>query len=209
MAEIVQANWMLILAALAIGLLVAWWIFVASRRTSVQLESKDDGEGKPARRNQALIDAPPAARKDTGMASAKVTPQGAQAASAASPGPTSAAANAHATAAAPLGTDAEAGDGAPMAAAISQAPAPAATPATGDDLTRIKGVGPKLAALLHEQGITNFAQIAAWSDADIDRIDAQLGRFQGRIRRDNWVEQARLLEAGDLAAYAAKFGRTA
>jgi len=42
--------------------------------------------------------------------------------------------------------------------------------------------------------------------ADIDRIDAELGRFQGRIRRDDWREQARLLSAGDTAGYAAKFG---
>jgi predicted flap endonuclease-1-like 5' DNA nuclease len=76
----------------------------------------------------------------------------------------------------------------------------------GDELTRLKGVGPKLAAQLRDLGVSSFSQIAAWSEADIDRIDGQLGRFQGRIRRDNWVEQARLLAAGDDAAYAARFG---
>lgn len=76
----------------------------------------------------------------------------------------------------------------------------------GDDLTRIKGLGPKLALTLQELGITTFAHIAAWDDADVDRIDAQLGRFQGRIRRDAWVEQARLLAAGDLPAFEARFG---
>jgi predicted flap endonuclease-1-like 5' DNA nuclease len=89
------------------------------------------------------------------------------------------------------------------------APAPAATPAptaTADDLTRIKGLGPKLAALLGEMGVTSYAQIAAWDDADIARIDAQLGRFSGRITRDQWVAQARLLAAGDEAAFAANFG---
>ncbi len=77
---------------------------------------------------------------------------------------------------------------------------------TSDDLTRLKGVGPKLAAQLGDMGIASFAQIAAWTDADIDRVDAQLGRFQGRIRRDGWVEQARLLAAGDTAGFAARFG---
>jgi predicted flap endonuclease-1-like 5' DNA nuclease len=77
---------------------------------------------------------------------------------------------------------------------------------SGDDLTRLKGVGPKLAAQLGEMGVTTFSQIAAWQDADIDRIDAGLGRFQGRIRRDAWVEQARLLAAGDNVGFAAKFG---
>jgi len=208
MAEIVQANWLLIVGALVIGLLVAWWIFVASRRTTVQLEDTDDSEGKPAKRNQALIDAPPAARKDADLPAGKVSQAAEIAASAASPGPASAAANTDATAAAPLGTDAEAGDGTPMAAALNKTPAPAATPSGGDDLTRIKGVGPKLVALLHDMDVRSFADIAAWSDADIDRVDAQLGRFQGRIRRDNWVEQARLLQTGDKAAYEAKFGRT-
>jgi predicted flap endonuclease-1-like 5' DNA nuclease len=61
--------------------------------------------------------------------------------------------------------------------------------------------------LLGELGVTSFAQIAAWSDADVTRIDAQLGRFKGRITRDQWIEQARLLSAGDEAGFAAKFGQ--
>lgn len=77
---------------------------------------------------------------------------------------------------------------------------------TPDDLTRLKGVGPKLAVQLGGLGIASFAQIASWDDAEIDRVDAQLGRFQGRIRRDGWVEQARLLAAGDTAGFAARFG---
>lgn len=76
-----------------------------------------------------------------------------------------------------------------------------------DELTRLKGVGPKLAAQLKEMGITRLDQIASWDDATIDRIDAQLGRFQGRIRRDEWVTQARLLSSGDQAEYETKFGR--
>lgn len=88
--------------------------------------------------------------------------------------------------------------------------APVVAPASDgrhDELTRLKGVGPKLAAQLQELGVTRFDQIAAWDDATIDRIDAQLGRFQGRIRRDDWVTQARLLSNGDEAGYEAKFGR--
>lgn len=77
----------------------------------------------------------------------------------------------------------------------------------GDDLSRIKGVGPKLVALLASLGVTRFDQIAAWTDADMARIDAQLGAFKGRPARDGWVEQARLLAAGDTAGYEAKFGK--
>jgi predicted flap endonuclease-1-like 5' DNA nuclease len=76
-----------------------------------------------------------------------------------------------------------------------------------DELTRMKGVGPKVAALLNGLGVTRFDQIAAWNDADVARVDSQLGAFKGRIARDQWVEQARLLAAGDTAGYEAKFGK--
>lgn len=76
-----------------------------------------------------------------------------------------------------------------------------------DELTRMKGVGPKVAAMLNGLGITRFDQIAAWSDDDLARVDAQLGTFKGRAMRDQWVEQARLLAAGDTTAYEARFGK--
>lgn len=90
-------------------------------------------------------------------------------------------------------------------------PAPATVPSpavsAADDLTTIKGVGPKLAGILKDQGITTFAQIAAWSEADIERIDSTLGKFQGRIARDHWVDQAKLLASGDKEVFAAQFGQ--
>jgi predicted flap endonuclease-1-like 5' DNA nuclease len=76
-----------------------------------------------------------------------------------------------------------------------------------DDLKRIKGVGPKLETLLISLGVTRYSQIAAWDDAEIDRIDAQLGTFQGRVRRDDWPAQARFLAAGDTAGFEQRFGR--
>lgn len=75
-----------------------------------------------------------------------------------------------------------------------------------DDLTLMKGVGPKLAALLTSLGVRSFAQIAAWSDADVADYDARLGQFRGRIARDQWVEQARLLAAGDADGFVKRFG---
>lgn len=103
-------------------------------------------------------------------------------------------------------------DAAPAAVTIPPAPAPAEpTPAPvpvggADDLGRIKGIGPKLVALLGELGVTTFAQIAAWDDAEVERIDAQLGRFAGRITRDQWIAQAKLLAAGDESTFVAQFG---
>lgn len=104
----------------------------------------------------------------------------------------------------PPGAGAMAGIGEIVAQAAEEVSQPATA---GDDLSRIKGVGPKLKALLTSLGVTSFAQIAGWSDEDIARIDAQLGSFAGRAVRDNWVEQARLLASGDAAAYEAKFGK--
>lgn len=99
---------------------------------------------------------------------------------------------------------------APPAAAIVPPPVSAEVPPLsdeGDDLTRIKGLGPKISTALRALGITRYAEIAAWTDADFARIDAQLGAFAGRATRDNWIEQARLLAGGDTAAYEARFGK--
>lgn len=85
-------------------------------------------------------------------------------------------------------------------------PAPTATSALPDNLALLKGVGPKLVALLGTLGVHRFDQIAAWSDDDINAIDPQLGNFQGRIRRDNWVDQAAYLARGDKAGFEAKYG---
>ena len=104
------------------------------------------------------------------------------------------------------GPDIMAGIGEAIAVGAMQEAANVALPGA-DDLMRIKGLGPKLVTLLGQLGVTSFAQIAAWDDAYIDRIDAQLGVFAGRIRRDSWVEQAKFLAAGDAAGFEGKFGR--
>ena len=164
MTEFVAQYWIYVVLAVIVTLLAAWWLFAANRKTTVAL-SRDEGAIGAARRNQALIDAPPAASVPP------ATPEGL------------------------------AGIGEAIDASVPPVPAGA------DDLTRIKGVGPKVANLLHGLGVTTFAQIAGWDDADVDRIDAQLGSFAGRIRRDDWRAQAALLAAQDTAAYEAKFGK--
>ena len=75
-----------------------------------------------------------------------------------------------------------------------------------DDLTVIRGIGPQLAALLNNIGVFHLRQIAGWTDANSAEVDTLLGAFKGRIDRDNWVEQARLLHGGELAAYQERFG---
>jgi predicted flap endonuclease-1-like 5' DNA nuclease len=62
--------------------------------------------------------------------------------------------------------------------------------ALADDLTKLVGIGPKLAVALAERGVTKFVQIAGWDDGDLSRFDAELS-LKGRAVRDAWVAQAR------------------
>jgi small subunit ribosomal protein S2 len=85
------------------------------------------------------------------------------------------------------------------AAASVEAPASEAPAGDGeavtDELTRINGVGPVLSAKLAGIGVTTVAQVAAWTDADVEKVDEQLA-LKGRIQREEWVEQARKLTSG-------------
>lgn len=76
-------------------------------------------------------------------------------------------------------------------------PEPATPPETPgeDDLTAIKGLGPKAEAALKAEGVTSYIQIAAWSDEEVKRFD-DLINGRGRIKRDDWVGQAKTLAAG-------------
>lgn len=77
----------------------------------------------------------------------------------------------------------------------------------GDELTRLKGVGPKLATMLNDQGITRYEQLASMDDSQLAALDARLGSFKGRLARDRVVEQARYLASGDTAGFEATFGK--
>jgi predicted flap endonuclease-1-like 5' DNA nuclease len=62
-----------------------------------------------------------------------------------------------------------------------------------DDLERIRGIGPAYARKLHATGVTTFAQIASWSEADIDDVAGKLKIHGARIRRAGWVASAKAL----------------
>ena len=83
---------------------------------------------------------------------------------------------------------------APVAAAKPAAKAKAAAPAVAgaDDLKQLSGVGPALEKKLHAAGVTSFAQIAAWTDADVAAMDEKLS-LKGRIEREGWIAQAKEL----------------
>jgi predicted flap endonuclease-1-like 5' DNA nuclease len=77
----------------------------------------------------------------------------------------------------------------------------------GDDFCRMKGVGPKFADALHALGFTRFEQVAHLTPTEIERIDAQLDAFSGRLARDRIVEQADYLARGDLDGFEQHFGK--
>ncbi|MEW7986094.1 MAG: hypothetical protein AB2805_12875 [Candidatus Thiodiazotropha sp.] len=63
-----------------------------------------------------------------------------------------------------------------------------------NDLQMIKGIGAVIEKKLQEYGVKSYAQIAAWSSAEIEDFSQRLN-FKGRIERERWVEQAKELIA--------------
>ena len=81
----------------------------------------------------------------------------------------------------------------------------AARDGKADDLKRISGVGPKLEGTLNGLGVYHFDQIAAWKKDEVEWVDNYLS-FKGRIERDEWIPQAKLLARGDEAEFAKLYG---
>ena len=73
-----------------------------------------------------------------------------------------------------------------------------------DDLKMIKGVGPKLEAMLQRLGFYHFDQIGNWTEDEVAWVDQNLEGFKGRVSRDNWVAQAKTLAAGGDTEFASR-----
>jgi predicted flap endonuclease-1-like 5' DNA nuclease len=115
-----------------------------------------------------------------------------------------AAPNASASNAAASKTSATTKKAAPAAKKATAAKATAAAADKPDSLRRLIGIGPVNERKLHGLGVRTYAQIAAWTAADIKRIEDVL-EFDGRIERERWIEQAKLLAAGDEKEFARRF----
>lgn len=181
MWDLIMHGWGRLIIALIIGLATAWWIWGRGAA------SQSDEDGADER------DAPPFAPDPKPEPELEPVPE---------PERESAA-----PVAAPLAAAAAAGSISAENDDESEASKPKIAAAVGDadDLTRIKGIGPKLNDLCHSLGVLRFDQIAAWSAADVAEVDQYL-KIKGRIDRDSWVDQAKLLAAGDDAAHEAQFG---
>lgn len=222
MVDLIQANWVAFAIVVALAAIIVLWLFTRPKKERIRSHRPDvldEGVG-PARRNQALIDSAPAAGVVTHEHEPPLAPEGMAGLDIA----IGAAALAHDERMHHLaeeGARKDADDQMPGNADDAQAVAAAikidatdhaddavsGTERTGDDLSRIKGLGPKLMAMLGDMGISSYDQIAAWNDEDVQRIDAQLGRFAGRITRDDWRTQAQYLAKNDIAGYEERFGK--
>jgi predicted flap endonuclease-1-like 5' DNA nuclease len=105
-------------------------------------------------------------------------------------------------------TDETYGEASPPSGSRAESPEPASPGDEGetsfllpepDDLTTIRGIGPRLAARLAGVGVVTFRQLADLGEAEIARLQAELGTFIHRMEKDRWQEQAR-------EAHARKYG---
>jgi predicted flap endonuclease-1-like 5' DNA nuclease len=171
----VSPLWMAFGAAAGAGV-AYWWLTHWAR--AVNVEAVMDHAAAPA--PLALLEAPvePAPAVET-------TPE---------PEPESEPKPSVAEAAPPAEVEAEAE---PELALMDAEPESAVVAAAelADDLTRMSGIGPKLAKALADRGVTSFAQIAAWSADDMAEFDKVLS-LKGRAMREAWVAQAKRLAAG-------------
>jgi large subunit ribosomal protein L21 len=84
-------------------------------------------------------------------------------------------------------------DKAEAAPKAKAAPKKAAAKAGNDDLTQLDGVGPAFAKKLNEAGVTSFAQIAAWTEADLDSLNETVSGLKAKAEANNWIEAAKSL----------------
>ena len=120
--------------------------------------------------------------------------------------------DATATAASPVAAKPAATKAAAKPAAAKPAAKAAAKPAVlakaraggADNLKMIKGVGPVLERALHTTGVFHFDQVGAWTKADAEWFDDNVKGANGRVIRDGWVKQAKILAKGGTTEFSAR-----
>jgi predicted flap endonuclease-1-like 5' DNA nuclease len=214
-----MSTFFYMLLAFVVGILVGWFIWGRLRGELDSLRGDLDRTRSERDRLRADSDRLKGELDACGRARADLESRlrDAPAAKAATPPPaalmstpaaaTSAAPAKSAAARKPAATKTAAKAAAPKKAAApaaKKAAAPQAASGKADNLRRLIGIGPVNERLLKGLGVTTYAQIAAWTDADVKRVEEILN-FDGRIAREKWIEQAKLLTAGDEAEFARQF----
>lgn len=212
MLWLIWHMWILLMLAFAGGVIAGWVIRSRSDEAPAKPEASSPPAHKDMSANEASPPAPhvpapepaasaPLAKPETEPRSESKSESKPKSASKSSGGDAAKASPKAAAAAKPEATSEP---------ARAEAPAPKASPAsaagaekasgkeageakTADDLTVIKGLGPRAAEKLAESGVTRLSQIAAWKKADIEKFDEAVNA-RGRIERDDWVGQAKALD---------------
>ncbi len=204
MLSIIAANPLPFIVAVLIGVATAWWVWAGS-------DTEDSYEDDTHEEDEVLDEVPaePESAPEPEPASEPAPepepePVVEEIAKEVPVAPVAVATAATATVAASKKRDEPP---APLTVAeIENRPNIAAAIGDPDDLKRIKGIGPKLEDLCNSLGVSRFDQIAAWRAKDVGEVDAHLGSFKGRITRDEWVAQAKLLAAGRVTEHRSKYG---
>lgn len=162
MLWLIWQMWFFLILAFLMGLGLGWRLWSASGEAGKALQGARDEIGRLQRENDSLssVAARHQAALEASQSSAK--PEPAASKPAAKPAKT-------------------------KAAAFAKTPS---RPVEANDLTELKGLGPKAAEALNAGGVTSFEQIAAWTKSDIAKWDEAL-TARGRIERDDWVGQAK------------------
>jgi len=190
-----------VLGAILIGLIVAVIVAII-----LWMSWQDASSGTASDATIAAATSSAAARTDataTAVSPAAAKPAAAKAA--AKPAAAKAAAK-------PAAAKAAAKPAAAKAAAKPAATKAAAKPAVlakaraggADNLKMIKGVGPVLEKALHTTGVFHFDQVGAWTKADAEWFDDNVKGANGRVIRDGWVKQAKILAKGGTTEFSAR-----
>lgn len=189
MLTVAEANLVPILIAFVIGFVIGWWMFRRARAVETIRLDADQASRPYLDQPDVPAAAPPAAPEPVRKRPIRdgidtqekrgVLDQGAAAA-----------------------TD--------VAGQLLSIPAHAELPGAEsppDNLQMLKGVGPKLAQKLNENGIFRFDQLAGMGATEVAMLEEKLGPFRGRLSRDRVVEQASYLARGDTDGFEARFGK--
>ena len=86
---------------------------------------------------------------------------------------------------------------------VGTAPATLSAPRDGraDDLKILEGVGPAMEKLVNSLGFYHFDQIANWTAEEVAWVDSHMKTFRGRIVRDKWQAQAKIILAEGIPAF--------
>ena len=199
-----------VLGAILIGLIVAVIVAII-----LWMSWQDASSGTASDATTAAATSSAAARTDataTAVSPAAAKPAAKPAAATAAAKPAAAKPAAAKAAAKPAAAKAAAKPAAAKAAAKPAATKAAAKPAVlakaraggADNLKMIKGVGPVLEKALHTSGVFHFDQVGAWTKADAEWFDDNVKGANGRVIRDGWVKQAKILAKGGTTEFSAR-----